>query len=128
MDCRIFRLVWHEWLRPDDSQRGTWIKNRYFQQQGSRHGVFTGTLFTKQDKPLATSVIESAYGSIREGMKIRSVAHPYAPSWELHLGALQRWKRKQTLAGRKRIGYLWEDQGDRCVVCRQPLLAEESAW
>ena len=102
------------WIAGSSGWCGTWSVYR--------------ALFTKQDKPLRVSLMEAAKVSIREWGKIRSEAHPYDPSWELYLEARQRWKREQTLAGRKRIAYLWEDQGGRCVVCRQPLLVEASAW
>jgi RNA-directed DNA polymerase len=128
MDRRIFRLVWHWCRRRHDSKSWTWIAHQYFKQHGSRHWVFTGTLFTKKDKPLTVSLMEAAKVSIRAWVKIRSEAHPYDPSWELYLEARQRWKMDQTLAGRERITYLWQDQGGRCVVCRQPLREEESAW
>ena len=59
-------------------------------------------------------------------MRIRSDVNPYDPKWERYLEARLGWQLAQTLAGRRRIEYLWKVQGGRCVVCGQLLrIAEE---
>jgi RNA-directed DNA polymerase len=59
-------------------------------------------------------------------VKIRSAVNRYDPKWELYLEARLGWQLTQTLAGHRRIEYLWKEQEGRCRVCGQPLrIAEE---
>ena len=45
VDDRIFRMVWRWCRRRHPKKSGKWIKTKYFQQDGHRHWVFTGTLW-----------------------------------------------------------------------------------
>jgi RNA-directed DNA polymerase len=60
-------------------------------------------------------------------VKIRSAVNPYDPKWERYLEARLGWQLTQTLAGRRRIEYLWKEQEGRCRVCGQPLRIAEEA-
>ena len=62
---------------------------------------------------------------IERHTKIRAEANPYDPAWEPYLEERMTWKMGHTLAGRTRIGYLWKEQGGRCVACKQVLRVEE---
>jgi RNA-directed DNA polymerase len=128
MDRRIFRLVWH-WCRRRHRQKSwSWIKGRYFKEQGHRHWVFTGALRDKKGKGWPIQLMEAASVRIVRQVKIRSGVNPYDPEWELYLEARAVWKLEQTLAGKGRIEYLWKEQQGRCRVCGQPLrVAEEQA-
>lgn len=128
MDRRIFRLVWHWCRRRHRSKSWTWIKETYFQRQGNRNWVFTGTLYDQRGRGHAIELMEAARVRIRTWIKIRSAMNPYDPEWELYLEARQVWKMRQTLAGQQRIEYLWREQLGRCLVCNQPLGWEDSAW
>jgi RNA-directed DNA polymerase len=126
VDHRIFRMVWR-WCRRRHRKKGRkWIKETYFQREGHRHWVFTGTLFDQKGHGRPIQLMEAARVRIIRYVKIRSAVNPYDPEWELYLEARLGWQLAQTLAGRSRIEYLWKGQEGRCVVCGQPLrIAEE---
>jgi RNA-directed DNA polymerase len=126
VDHRIFQMLWH-WCRrrhPNKSRKG--IKKNYFPPTGHRHWVFTGTLLNQKGQGRPIQLMSAAKVKIIRYVKIRSAVNPYDPQWELYLEARLGWQLTQTLAGSRRIEYLWKRQGGRCVVCGQPLqLAED---
>jgi RNA-directed DNA polymerase len=102
------------------------IKEKYFQQDGYRHWVFTGTRFDQRGQGRPIQLMEAAKVRIIRDVKIRCDVNAYDPRWELYLEARLGWQLSQTLAGCGRIEYLWKEQEGRCVVCSQlPRIAEE---
>jgi RNA-directed DNA polymerase len=126
VDHRIFRMVWR-WCRRRHPRKGRrWIRTTYFPPDGHRHWVFTGTLRDHKGQGWPIRLMAAAKVKIIHYVKIRSDVNPYDPEWELYLEARLGWQLAQTLAGRRRIEYLWKEQEGRCVVCGQPLrIAEE---
>jgi RNA-directed DNA polymerase len=125
VDHRIFQMVWRWCRRRHPKKSGKWIKTTYFQRDGHRHWVFTGTLWNQKGQGRPIQLMSAAQVRIIRYVKIRSAVNPYDPKWELYLEARLGWQLTQTLAGRSRIEYLWKDQGGRCVVCGQLLRIEE---
>ncbi len=126
VDHRIFQMLWR-WCRRRHSKKGRkWIKEKYFQHDGDRHWVFTGTLFDQKGQGWPIQLMAAARVKIIRYVKIRSDVNPYDPEWEAYLEARLGWQLAQTLAGRGRIKYVWTQQKGRCTVCGQPLrIAEE---
>ncbi len=126
VDHRIFRMVWR-WCRRRHPRKGRrWIRTTYFPPDGHRHWVFTGTLRDHKGRGWPIQLMAAAGVKIIRYVKLRSDVNPYDPEWELYLEARLGWQLAQTLAGRRRIEYLWKEQGGRCAVRGQPLrIAEE---
>jgi len=125
VDYRIFQMLWRWCRRRHRKKSGKWIKTKYFQQDGHRHWVFTGTLLNPKGQGRPIQLMSAATVKIIRYVKIRSAANPYDPQWEQYLEARWVWQLNQTLAGRSRIEYLWKEQEGRCVVCGQPLRIAE---
>ncbi len=125
VDHRIFQMVWRWCRRRHQKKSGKWIKTTYFQRDGHRHWVFTGTLWNQKGQGRPIQLMAAAQVRIIRYVKIRSAVNPYDPKWELYLEARLGWQLTQTLAGRSRIEYLWKDQEGRCTVCGQPLRIAE---
>ncbi len=125
VDHRIFWMVWRWCRRRHRTKSRKWIKTRYFRQDGHRHWVFTGILTDQKGQGWPIQLMAAAQVKIIRYVKIRSAVNPYDPEWELYLEARLGWQLAQTLAGRRRIEYLWKDQQGRCVVCGQPLRIAE---
>jgi RNA-directed DNA polymerase len=126
VDHRIFQMVWRWCRRRHRNKSGKWIKEKYFQQEGHRHWVFTGTLRDHKGQGWPIQLMAAAKVRIIRYVKIQSDVNPYDPKWELYLEARLGWQLAQTLAGRSRIEYRWKEQKGRCRVCGQPLrIAEE---
>ncbi len=128
VDNRIFwkLMRWCRRRHPKKSRK--WIKERYFQREGGRDWVFTGTIRDSTGSARPIRLMKAAGVKVLRWTKIRSAANPYDPEWELYLEERSAWKLTHTLAGRGRIEYLWKDQGGRCVMCGQVLQAEEQPW
>lgn len=125
VDHRIFQMVWRWCRRRHQKKSRKWIKTTYFQRDGHRHWVFTGTLWNQKGQGRPIQLMAAAKVKVIRYVKIRSDVNPYDPEWELYLEARLGWQLTQTLTGRSRIEYLWRDQGGRCTVCGQPLRIEE---
>jgi RNA-directed DNA polymerase len=126
VDHRIFRMVWRWCRRRHPKKSRGWIKETYFPPDEDRHWTFTGTLFNQKGQGRSIRLMMAATVKIIRYVKIRSAVNPYDPKWELYLEARLGWQLAQTLGGRSRIKYLWEEQGGRCAICGQPLrIAEE---
>ena len=121
VDYRIFQMVWRWCRRRHRNKSRKWIKEKYFQRDGHRHWVFTGTLRDHKGQGWPIQLMAAAKVRIIRYVKIRSDVNPYDPEWEPYLEARMGWQLAQTLAGRGRIEYLWKEQEGRCVVCGQPL-------
>ena len=109
VDHRIFQMVWRWCRRRHRKKSRKWIKEKYFQQDGHRHWVFTGTLRGQKGQGWPIQLMEAAKVRIIRYVKIRSAVNPYDPKWEPYLEARMGWQLTQTLAGRSRIEYLWKE-------------------
>jgi RNA-directed DNA polymerase len=128
VDDRIFRKLMRWCRRRHPEKGGKWIKKRYFQREGRRDWVFTGTVRDSTGSTRPIRLMQAAGVKVLRWKKIRSAANPYDPEWELYLEERSCWKLTHTLSGRGRIEYLWKDQGGRCVMCGRILQAEEQPW
>src|SRR5258707_15896756 len=107
---RPFRLSLGRSRRRHQKKSRNWIKKNYFQRDGHRHWVFTGTLFNQKGQGRPIQLMAAAKVRIIRYVKIRSAVNPYDPEWELYLEARLGWQLTQTLAGRSRFEYLWKEQ------------------
>jgi RNA-directed DNA polymerase len=128
VDNRIFWSL-RRWCRKRHRHKSWgWIRKKYFQRAGDRDWVFTGVIRDSKGKGWPIRLMKAAGVKVYRWQKIRSVANPYDPAWELYLEERACWKWTHTLAKRGRIDYLWKEQGGKCVVCGQALQIEEEAW
>jgi RNA-directed DNA polymerase len=128
VDDQIFRKLLRWCRRRHPKKSWKWIKRRYFQREGNRSWVFTGTIRDSTGSARPIRLMSAAGVKVLRWRKIRSAANPYDPEWELYLEARSGWKLTHTLTGRGRIEYLWKEQGGRCVMCGQLLQAEDQPW
>jgi len=128
VDNRIFWKL-RRWCRKRHRKKSWgWIRKKYFQRAGDRDWVFTGLIRDSKGKLWPIRLMQADRVKILRWQKIRSDANPYDPEWEAYLEGRMAWKMGHTLAGRSRIEYLWKGQDGKCLVCRQPLQAEELPW
>ena len=82
VDHRIFQMVWRWCRRRHRKKSRKWIKEKYFQQDGQRHWVFTGMLRGQKGQGWPIQLMEAAKVRIIRYVKIRSAVNPYDPTWE----------------------------------------------
>jgi RNA-directed DNA polymerase len=128
VDQAIFRMLRRWCHRRHQTKSWSWLKRKYFRQEGHRHWIFHGTLPDKDGKGRPISLQEAGRVSVRRHVKIRSAANPYDPAWEPYLEERLSKQLEGTLEGRGRIAYLWKSQEGRCVRCGQALRPSEKPW
>ena len=59
--------------------------------------------------------------------KIKGDCTPYDPAWELYLEERLGVKMAKSLQGKRRLTFLWKEQGGICPICSQPL-TQVTGW
>jgi RNA-directed DNA polymerase len=121
VDTAIFKALWR-WARrrhPTKGQR--WVKDRYFGRFGNQNWRFFGKAQDKKGKTTQNWLGRASATPITRYRKIKGDCNPYDPTWESYLEERCSVKMAQTLHGRRRLMYLWEEQGGLCPICAQPM-------
>ena len=121
VDTAIFNALWR-WTRRRHPKKGKrWVKDRYFGRVGNQNWRFFGTAKDKDGKPTRNLLCLASAIPITRYTKIKGDCNPYDPAWEIYLEKRLGVKMEQTLRGRRRLLYLWKEQGGLCPVCHQPM-------
>jgi RNA-directed DNA polymerase len=121
VDTAIFNALWR-WARrrhPTKGQR--WVKDRYFGRFGNQNWRFFGKAQDKKGKTTQNWLCRASATPITRYRKIKGDCNPYDPTWESYLEERRSVKMAQTLHGRRRLMYLWKEQGGLCPICNQPI-------
>lgn len=109
MDHRIFWALWRWAKRRHPNKGARWIRRRYFRTSGKRQWVFTDG---------ASTLMWLASFTKRRHIKIRSDANPYDPADEGYFDTVLQRRMLSTLAGRRKLHWLWSRQQGVCPRCR----------
>jgi len=122
VDTAIFKSLWR-WVRRRHPKKGKrWVKDRYFGRLENQNWRFFGMTKDKDGKSIRNWLcLASATTINKKYPKIKGDCNPYDPAWELHLEARLSVKMEKSLQGRRRLLYLWKEQGGICPVCIQPI-------
>jgi RNA-directed DNA polymerase len=122
VDNAIFHSLWRWAKRRHPTKGQRWIKAKYFYSRGARNWVFSG-MHNGQERNLfqASSIAVSRY------VKIKGEANPYDPAWAAYFERRTGIKMAQTLAGRRQLLTLWQEQNGICPICNQPI-TEMTEW
>jgi RNA-directed DNA polymerase len=127
VDAAIFKVLWR-WAKRRHPKKGKqWVKDRYFGRFGDQNWRFFGTAKEKGGKTIQNWLCLASATPIRKHPKIKGDCNPYDPVWELYLEERLGVKMEQTLQGRRRLMYLWKEQGGICPVCRHPI-TQVTGW
>jgi RNA-directed DNA polymerase len=125
VDGHISRMLWRWARRKHRNQNATWLKKKYFRRDNSGRRVFTGEVTDREGQPRTVRLHLAARTTITRHPKIKGVANPYDPEWELYFET--RFKRRM-VDHLKEDGWrrqLWLEQAGKCPVCGQKLTEEE---
>jgi len=127
MDWYIHWMVW-KWARKKHHRRSaSWVKGRYFTTVGNQHWVFSGEVRNGDGTRREVHLYQAAKTPIVRHRKIKGAANPYDPEWELYFEERLRRRMVESLAGNRRLLWLWREQDGKCLVCGQTL-TEECNW
>ena len=65
--------------------------------------------------------------AIRRHTKIKGAANPFDPKWEVYFEQRLGVKMADDLKERRKLLYLWKEQGGICPVCEQ-LITQVTGW
>jgi RNA-directed DNA polymerase len=121
VDTAIFKALWR-WARRRHPTKGKrWVKDRYFGRSGNRNWRFFGKAKDKEGNPTHNWLCLASATPITRYKKIKGDCNPYDPTWELYLEERLGVKMAKALHGKRRLMYLWKEQGGLCPICNQPI-------
>ncbi len=127
VDAAIFKVLWR-WAKRRHPKKGKqWVKDRYFGRFGDQNWRFFGTAKEKGGTTIQNWLCLASATPIRKHPKIKGDCNPYDPVWELYLEERLGVKMEKTLQGRRRLMYLWKEQGGICPVCSHPI-TQVTGW
>lgn len=118
MDHLLFGALWRWSKRRHPNKGKRWIKRRYFRREGARDWVFA-------DGKLR--LLQFSMFSHRDHIKIKAEANPFDPEWDSYLAERLGRQMAQTLAGRRKLYWVWKRQEGKCPICQQPI-SKKSGW
>lgn len=122
VDAQIFNALWR-WIKRRHPNKGKrWMKAKYFKTVNSRNWVFFGEHSGKEHQLYLMSHVV-----IQRHVKIRGVANPYDPEWEMYFEKRIAMTMLNTLYGRNQLIRLWKDQAGICPICQQRI-TKETGW
>jgi RNA-directed DNA polymerase len=127
VDHAIFKALW-QWAKrrhPNKSRR--WIKETYFHQVGGKNWVFRGEREGKKGQPYKVRLFYASQVAIKRHTKIRGAANPFDPEWEVYFEQRLGVKMADDLKERRKLLYLWKEQGGICPICEQPI-TQVTGW
>jgi len=116
IDHLIWQGLWKWARRRHPKKSRTWIKNRYFQQQGHRDWIFGVRRKTENGDEVCKLALH-ANTPIRRHVKVKAEANPFDPTWEAYFEEREILLTRKALFGR--IKTLWERQEGICPNCQQ---------
>lgn len=117
-DHQIWQALWRWACRRHPNKGARWIKARYFRCVAGRDWQFAD-----KDKLLLT------LGRFhkRRHVKVDAQRNPYDPADEEYFDARLARKMESTLAGRRKLAWLWYWQEGLCPQCDQKI-TKETGW
>ena len=126
-DHNIFEILWQWARRRHPHKNAQWIRRKYFCSIQGKNWVFFGNATGKTGKPRKALLFSAAQTPIQRHIKIRGQANPYDLAWEVYLEQRLGTKMNATLAGKRKLLYLWKKQNGLCPVCNQKI-TPQSGW
>jgi RNA-directed DNA polymerase len=127
VDALIWRTLWQWAKRRHPNKGAAWIKARYFVTDGLRNWVFAANITMPNGKSARLTLVNPADTPIRRHTKIKAQANPFDPAWEPYFETRLGLTMQETLAGKRRLYRLWQDQERRCPNCSQTI-TKDTGW
>jgi RNA-directed DNA polymerase len=127
VDNQVWSMLWRWATRRHPNKGARWVKEKYFQTQGTRSWVFVA----KEEKEDGTghelTLLKEADTPVQRHIKIKADANPHDPRWEQYFES--RWARKtlNSARGRAKLYRVWLQQDGICLTCQEPI-TKGSPW
>lgn len=118
MDHLVFRALWSWAKRRHPSKGQRWIKRRYYRRDDSRDWLFA------TDRSAMARLTKIPVGGY---VKVRAAANPYDPKDEAYFDERLSRRMAESIAGRRKLYWLWKRQGGSCPVCGTQI-TKKTGW
>ena len=123
VDFEITKTLWKWTKRRHPNMPVNKVKQKYFYQtERGRDWCFFGKKGEK--KATLTKAMDVI---IKRHTKIKGLANPYDPEWEIYFECRLDKQTAESLKSRKRMFSLWKKQNGLCPVCQQRI-NEQTKW
>jgi RNA-directed DNA polymerase len=127
IDKQIHWALWR-WAKRKHSQKSaSWIRKQYFDEKGSQRNVFHTHTVNQDGEKVVIRLFATASIPIRRHVKVRNVANPYDPAWEIYFEQRQYNRVLTDLEDRPRLRHQWRMQRGICPVCGERI-TQETGW
>jgi RNA-directed DNA polymerase len=116
VDHAIFQTLWRWAKRRHPNKGEKWVKATYFKTIDNRQWVFQAEYENK-----TWTLIKVTDTHYKPHIKIKGIANPFDPQWELYFEHRLDVKMVDDLRGRRQLLRLWKEQHGICPVCHQKI-------
>ena len=122
VDNQVWSMLWRWAVRRHPNKGARWVKEKYFQTQGTRNWVFAANEEKEDGIGRELVLLKEADTPIQRHIKIKADANPHDPKWEQYFEA--RWGRKMlnSARGRAKLYRVWLRQEGICRSCQEPIM------
>jgi RNA-directed DNA polymerase len=125
VDHEIWQSLWRWAKRRHPGKPKKWIYRRYFGtapgRLHARHHVFQGWKLEKNGAKKLVTLRKASDVAIVRHQKIRGEAQPFDPQFEEYFENRLSVKMERSLAGRRKLLYMWKRQEGLCPVCGEQI-------
>jgi len=121
VDHAIFCALWQWVKRRHPKKPMKWIKEKYFTSIEGQNWVFHGEIIGQDGTFQPIRLLKAKSIAIERHVKIQSDANPYDPTWETYFEKRLDVKMAHNLKGKRKLLYLWKQQGGLCPLCNQKI-------
>lgn len=127
VDTNVWSMLWRWAVRRHSTKGARWVKDRYFQTQGTRKWVFAATEEKEDGTKKDHSLLSVSDTPIRRHIKIKAAANPHDPQWKPYFES--RWGKKMlnSSRGRRKLYRVWLRQAGMCSICHEPI-TKSTSW
>ena len=123
VDYRVWKMLWQWCRRRHANRHKRWIKAKYFKSVGVRNWVFSGEVAEQR----MLRLLYCNDTPIKRHIKIRAEANPYDLADEEYFEKRLERTWRDSMAGQRKVLYLWLRQQKCCPICRFPI-TKETEW
>src|SRR3984957_17916824 len=95
----------------------SWLKQKYFEQQGGNNWTFFGESCDDEGKPYKVRLLLASNTPIQRHVKVQGEANPYDPVYTTYFEKREGDHMAETFGGTRTLRFLWKFQRGFCPVC-----------
>jgi RNA-directed DNA polymerase len=127
IDQQIHWTLWRWAKRKHPQKSVSWIRQQYFDETVSQRNIFHTHTVNEEGEKVVIRLFTMTSLPIRRHVKVRNLANPYDPDWEIYFEQRQYNRILTDLEDRPRLRHQWRMQRGICPVCGERI-TKETGW